>query len=121
MNFSEFNDQLWFDQGKTEISLLVPNVKISSSTLSEEGTTMLVCTPRILAGASLEAGVTSLMRRILEACSWRLTVFVRGYVASDEKGLPLILTLPLMMMRMITTSLGPGVIPRPNLIIKPCV
>ena len=72
---------------------------------------MLVCTPRILVGANLEAGVTSLMRRILEACSWRLTVFVKGYVASDEKGLPLILTLPLMMMRMIATGPDPGLLP----------
>ena len=47
----------------------------------------VVCTPRILVGASLEAGVTSLMRRIPKACSWRLTVFVEGYVASNGEGL----------------------------------
>ena len=72
---------------------MVPNVRISSSTLSEGGTARLVCTLRIarlvctlriLVGASLEAGVTSLMRKILEACSWRLTFFAGGYAASDK-------------------------------------
>jgi len=66
---------------------LVPNVKINSLTLSEGGTARLVCTPRILAGANLEVGVTTLMRRIPEACSWSLTIFVGGYAASDGEGL----------------------------------
>ena len=88
------------------MSLLVPNVKISSLTLSKRGIVRLVCTPRILARASLEAGVISLIRRIPEACNWRLTVFAGGYVASDGEGLPQILTLLLMMMEMV--AIGPG-------------
>ena len=40
-------------------SLLVPNIKISSSILSEEGTGRLACIPCILVGVSLEVGVTS--------------------------------------------------------------
>ena len=48
---------------------------------------MLVCTPRVLVRANLEAGVTSLMRRIPEACSWRLIIFVGGYAISDGEGL----------------------------------
>ena len=71
----------------------------------------LVCTPRILAGTSLEAGVTSLMRRIPEACSWRLTVFVEGYAASDEEGLPWILTLLLMIREMVVIGSSPGLLP----------
>ena len=71
----------------------------------------LVCTPRILAGASLEAEVTSLTRRIPEACSWRLTVFVEGYAVSDEEGLPRILTLLLMTKEMVATGPGPGLLP----------
>ena len=43
---------------------MVPNARISSSTLSKGGTTRLMCTPRILAGANLEVEVTSLMRKI---------------------------------------------------------
>jgi len=66
---------------------LVPNVKINSLTLSEEGTARLVCTPRILVEASLEAGVTSLMKRIPEAYNWRLTFFTGGYAASNKEGL----------------------------------
>ena len=64
---------------------MVPNVKTSSSTLSEGGTARLVCTLRILVGASLEAGVTSLMRKIPEACNWRLIVFTGGYAMSARK------------------------------------
>ena len=47
-----------------------------------------VSTPRVLVRANLEAGVTSLMRRIPEACSWRLIVFAGGYATSDREGLP---------------------------------
>ena len=67
----------------------------------------LACTPRILAGASLEAGVTSLMRRIPKACSWRLTVFARGYATSDGEGLLQVLTLLLMTMEMVATGPSP--------------
>ena len=70
----------------------------------------LVCTPRILARASLEAGATSLTRRILEACSWRLTTFTEGYTANDEEGLPRILTLLLTMRETVATSLGLGLL-----------
>ena len=71
----------------------------------------LVCTPHILAGASLEVGVTSLMRRIPKTCSWRLTVFVGGYATSNEEGLPWILTLLLMMREMVATGTSPGLLP----------
>ena len=63
---------------------MVPNVKTSSSTLSEGGTVRLVYTLRILAGVNLKAGVTSLTRRIPGACSWRLIVFAGGYAAKDS-------------------------------------
>ena len=65
----------------------------------------LVCTPLILAGTSLEGGVTSPMRRIPEVCNWRLTVFTRDYAASDEEGLPQILSFLLRTKRMVT--IGP--------------
>ena len=90
---------------------MVPKVKISSLTMSEGRTARLVCTPCILKGASLKARVTSLMRRILEACSWRLTIFVGDYAVSDGEGLPQILTLLLMMIEMVATGLGPGLLP----------
>ena len=90
---------------------MVPNVRISSSILSEGGTARLVCTLRILVGASLEAGVTSLMRKILEACSWRSTFFAGGYATSDGEGLHQILTPLLMMIEMVATSLSPGLLP----------
>ena len=64
---------------------MVPNIKTSSSTLSEGGTVRLVCTPHILARASLKAGVTSLMRKRPEACNWRLIVFTGGYAMSARK------------------------------------
>ena len=86
---------------------MVPNVRTNFLTLSEEGTAKLVCTPRILAGASLEAGVTSLMRKIPEVCSWRLIVFVGSYAVNGGEGLPQILTPPLMMMEMVATGPSP--------------
>ena len=64
---------------------MVPSIRISSSTISEGGIVKLVCTPCILAGASLEEGVTSPTRRTPRACSWRLTVFTGGYAASNEE------------------------------------
>ena len=70
-----------------------------------------MCTPRILVGVSLKAGVTSLRRRTLEALSWRLIVFAGGYVASDGEGLPQFLTLLLMMMEMVATGPGLGLLP----------
>ena len=88
---------------------MVPNVKISSSTLSEGRTARLVCTPRILARASLEAGVTSIVGRIPEACSWRLTDFVGGYVTSDEEGPLQVLILLLIMMEIV--AIGPKLFP----------
>ena len=69
-----------------------------------------MCTPGILAGASFEVGVTSLMRKIPEACNWRLTV-VGGYTTSDGEELPQTLTLLLLMMEMIATGLGPELLP----------
>ena len=68
----------------------------------------LMCTPRILAGASLEAGITSLMRKIPEACSWRLIVFIGNYAASRREGLPQTLTPSLMIIEMVAIGLGPG-------------
>ena len=85
---------------------LVLNVKTNFSILNERGTARLVCTPFILVGASLEVGVTSLVWRILEACSWRLIIFVGGYNASDREGLHHTLTLFLMMLEM--AVIGPG-------------
>ena len=64
--------------GQTGRSLLVLNVKTIFSILNEEETGRLVCIPRILVRASLKAGVTSLMRRIREVCSWRLIACVKG-------------------------------------------
>ena len=90
---------------------MVLNVKTNFSILNEGGTVRLVCTPHILVRASVKAGVTSLMRRIPKVCSWRLTVFIGGYAVSDREGLPQILTLLLMMMEMIATGLGPGLLP----------
>ena len=90
---------------------MVPNIRISSPTLSGRGIVRLVRTPRILARASLEVGVTYPMRRIPEACSWRLIVFARGYAVSDEEGLPRILTLLLMMREMVIVGPGPGLLP----------
>ena len=110
MSFSKYNVQPWQDQGRTGRSLLVPNIRISSLTLSRGGTVRLVCTPRILAGASLDEGVTSPTRRILEACSWRLIVFIEGYAVSDE-GLHQILILLLRTRGMVATSPSPRLLP----------
>ena len=88
--------------------MLVPNVKTNFSTLSGEGTERLVCIPHILVGANLEAGVISLMKRILEACSYRLTVCGGGYAASDGERLLQALILLLMTIGMTTAGLGQG-------------
>ena len=104
--FSDIDIPPWRDQGKTGRSLLVPNARISSLTLSKGGTARLMCTPRILAGANLEVGITSLMKRILKACNWRLTVCKGGYAASDEERFIQALT-PLLM-TMGTADIGRG-------------
>ena len=90
---------------------MVPNIMISSSTLNGGRAMRLMCTPRILAGANLERGVTSPTRRIPVACSWRLTIFAGGYVTSDEEGLPQILTLLLRTRRMVATGPSLGLLP----------
>ena len=45
-------------------------------------------------------------RRTPGTCNWRLTVFVGGYAASDEEGLPQILTLLLRTREMVAIGLG---------------
>ena len=85
---------------------MLPNVRTSSSTLSKGETAKLVCTPRILVGASPKAGVTSLMSKIPEACSWRLIVFAGSYATSSKEGLPQTLTHPPLMMEMVAIGLG---------------
>ena len=54
--------------------MLVPSAKIISLTLNVGEIVKLVYILLKPAGANLEVGVMSLMKRILEACSWRLTV-----------------------------------------------
>ena len=67
--------------------------------------------PRILVGANLEVGVTSLMKITLEACNWRLTVCKGGYATSDV-GEPLQVLAPLLMMIVIIAiALGLGLLP----------
>jgi len=61
---------------------LVPNVRISFSTLSGGGTRRLTCIPDTLEEVSV-VEVTSLMKKILGACNWRLTVYERGYAVSN--------------------------------------
>ena len=61
-----------------------------------------------LAGANLKVRVTSLMKRVLEACSWRSTVCEGGYVANDGERLLQALALLLMTMGMTVISLGQG-------------
>ena len=53
----------------------------------------------------------SLMKRILEACSWRLTVCRGGYASSDGERLLQALILLLMTIRMATIVLGQGLLP----------
>ena len=63
-----------------------------------------------LVGASLKVGVTSLIKRILEACSWRLTVCEGGYATSDGERLIQALTLLQIMMGMVVIGLGQGLL-----------
>ena len=65
-----------------------------------------MCIPTILVGASLKMGVTSLMRRILEPCNWRLIVYEGGYAMNDKDGLLPILISFLMNIEMAVTSPG---------------
>ena len=85
---------------------MVPNVRISSSTLSKGGTGRLGCIPRILEEVNLKVEVTSLMKRILKACNWKLTVYEGGYATSDVEQ-PLQVLAPLLMM-IVTIVIGPG-------------
>ena len=64
-----------------------------------------------LVGVSLEVGVTSLMKRILEAYSCRSTVCGGGYATNDGERLLQVLTLLLMTMGMTTIDLGQGLLP----------
>ena len=59
-----------------------------------------MCTPRKLAKASLEVGVTSLMKIILEAYNWRSIVYEGGYAMDDGERLLQALNLLLMTMGM---------------------
>ena len=53
----------------------------------------------------------SLMKRVLEACSWRLIVCRGGYALSDGERLLQALILLLMTIRMATIVLGQGLLP----------
>ena len=91
--------------------MLVPSVKIISLTLNAREIVKLVYILLKQAGASLEVVVASLMKRILEACSWRLTVCGEGYAASNGERLLQALTLLLMTMGMAAIGLGQGLLP----------
>ena len=106
LSFSEINVQLWWVQVPTRKNLLVPSTKIISLTLNVREIVKLVYILLKLVGASLEIGVTSLMKRILKACNWRLTVYRGGYAASDEERFIQALT-PLLM-TMGTAAIGLG-------------
>ena len=71
----------------------------------------MVCIPRILVGVNLEVGVTSLMKRILEACNWKLTACEEGYAVSNEEELLQTLTFLLMMMEMAVIGPSRGLLP----------
>ena len=108
LSLGEINVQLWWVQVLTGKNSLVPSAKIISSTLNIGETIKLVYILLKLVGASLEVGVASLMKRILEVCNWRLIVCGGGYAMIDGEGLLRVLTLPLMMRGMITIGLGQG-------------
>jgi len=55
-------------------------------------------------------GVTSLIRRILKACNWRLAICRGGYATSNEERLLQSLILLLMAMGMAATGLGQGLL-----------
>ena len=106
LSFSEINVPLWWVQVQTRKNLLVPNAKIISLTLNAGEIVKLVYVLLKLAGAGLEVGVTSLMKRILEAYSCRSTVCGGGYATNDGERLLQVLTLLLMIMGMTTIGLG---------------
>ena len=54
--------------------------------------------------------VTSLMKRILGACNWRLTVYEGGYAVSDEEQPFQVLAPLLMMIVIIAIALGLGLL-----------
>ena len=86
--------------------MLVPTVKTNFSISSEEGTERLVCIPRIVVGANLEVVVTSLMKKTLRACNWRLTICEGSYAVSDI-GEPLQVMAPFWMM-IVIKAIAPG-------------
>ena len=102
----EINVQLWWVQVLTGKNSLVPSAKIISSTLNIGETIKLVYILLKLVGASLEVGVASLMKRILEPCNWRLIVCEGGCATNDGGGLLQILPFLLTMMEMVV--IGPS-------------
>ena len=70
-----------------------------------------MCIPRILVGANLKVVVTSLMKRTLGACNWRLTVCEGGYATNDIGERLQVLVLLLMMIMIIAIGPGPGLLP----------
>ena len=90
---------------------MIPNTKISSSILSEEGIKKLVGIQRMIVGVSLEVGVTSLMERILGTCNWRSTIYGGSYVVSDGEGLLPVWNLLLMMIGTIVTGPNQRLLP----------
>ena len=90
---------------------MVPNVKISFLILNERGTRSLVCIAHILVEANLEVGVTSLIKRILGACNWKLTICGGGYTMSDVEELLQVLILLLTMTGIIATGPGQELLP----------
>ena len=89
---------------------MVPNVRISSSTLSEGGTESLACIQRTLGEVSLEMEAISRMKRILGVCNWRLTIYEGGYAASNTKQPLQVLTLLLGMTMILAIGQGPGLL-----------
>ena len=78
-----------------------PNVKITLSILSEEGTVMLVCIPPTLAGASPEMWATFPMGKILGFYNWKLIIWRENYATNGERELRSFLASPLTMKRII--------------------
>ena len=87
-----------------------PNDNIILLILSVEGTGRLVCIPPILVGASLQVGVTFLMRRILKPCNWRLIIWRGSCFMSGEGELLPILTSLLKMRSMVVIDPGQGLL-----------
>ena len=70
-----------------------------------------MCIPRTLGEVSLEVEVTSLMKRILGVCNWRLIICEEGYAVRDV-GQPLQVLTPLLVMIVILAIIqGPGLLP----------